>query len=392
MDIDQLARKLEWLDEERRRDKATIASLQERLSAYDGLLSAAQQEIKDLGAEVARLKTLTNRLDQMDESLLQTRLDARQRVEVLEKQLRKAMEDNEKLRRVEMRNLENDLESLRQTLKSIPDLQKALETRGTETVNLRREMGEMRQRVEDLRHSVEDFGRTYRLLDEGRRQDTKRLLDVQGEVNALRKRFDEYRAQVDLLQNQSRKAENRVAELDAAEQERRQAQEAFIERLSMWQVERDRAWKEWQERFEAIERNAETVQTQLRLVDEMNQTVKRSQQDLEALAERVERRIGEISEMQRLSEERFRQEWTTFKADDQKRWTNYTISQDEQRSEILRQTERLGTQLQELDDQIKAHQEAIQQTTDLTSRRLQSMLTLVHEWVATFERESGDIS
>ncbi len=392
MDIDQLARKLEWLDEERRRDKAAIASLQERLTAYDGMLSAAQQEIKDLGTEVARLKSLTSRLDQIDESILQTRLDARQRVEVLEKQLRKALEDNEKLRRVEMRNLENDLETLRQALKSIPDLQKALDARATETLNLQREMGGLRQRVEDLRHSVEDFSRAYRLIDEGRRQDTKRLLDAQGEVNALRKRFDEYRSQIDLLQNQFRKVDTRLTELDAADQERRQQQEAFIERQSMWQVERDRAWKEWQERFEAIEHSTETVQTQLRLVDEMHQTVKRSQQDLEALAERVERRIGEISEMQRLSEERFRQEWTTFKADDQKRWTNYTISQDEQRAEILRKTERLASQLQELDDQIKAHQEAIQQDTNLTSQRLQALLALAHEWVATFEREAEDIS
>ena len=392
MDIDQLARKLEWLDEERRRNKAAIASLQERLTAYDGMLSAAQQEIKDLGTEVARLKSLTSRLDQIDESILQTRLDARQRVEVLEKQLRKALEDNEKLRRVEMRNLENDLETLRQALKSIPDLQKALDARATETLNLQREMGGLRQRVEDLRHSVEDFSRAYRLIDEGRRQDTKRLLDAQGEVNALRKRFDEYRSQIDLLQNQFRKVDTRLTELDAADQERRQQQEAFIERQSMWQVERDRAWKEWQERFEAIEHSTETVQTQLRLVDEMHQTVKRSQQDLEALAERVERRIGEISEMQRLSEERFRQEWTTFKADDQKRWTNYTISQDEQRAEILRKTERLASQLQELDDQIKAHQEAIQQDTNLTSQRLQALLALAHEWVATFEREAEDIS
>ena len=31
-----------------------------------------------------------------------------------------------------------------------------------------------------------------------------------------------------------------------------------------------------------------------------------------------------------LTEERFRQEWVNFKADDQKRWTNYTLAQEEQ--------------------------------------------------------------
>jgi hypothetical protein len=32
MDINQAARLIEWLDEERRRDKATIATLEERLA------------------------------------------------------------------------------------------------------------------------------------------------------------------------------------------------------------------------------------------------------------------------------------------------------------------------------------------------------------------------
>ncbi|MBE2270883.1 MAG: hypothetical protein IAE80_21775, partial [Anaerolinea sp.] len=39
MDMNQAARMIEWLDEERRRDKATIATLQERL--------AQQQELVD---------------------------------------------------------------------------------------------------------------------------------------------------------------------------------------------------------------------------------------------------------------------------------------------------------------------------------------------------------
>ena len=43
------------------------------------------------------------------------------------------------------------------------------------------------------------------------------------------------------------------------------------------------------------------------------------------MKQRFDRRLNEITEMQRLVEERFRQEWVSFKADDQKRWTNYTL-------------------------------------------------------------------
>ncbi len=391
MNTEQIAKKLEWLDEERRRDKALIASLQERLTTLEGELSAARQEVRQLTGDVARLKSVTARLDQTDESILQARLESRQRAEALEKQLRKALEDTEKLRRIEMRNLENDIEALRQNVKNIPDLQKGLEKRVEEDLRLQRELSETRNRLEDLRHSTEEFGRTYRLMDESRRQDTRRLLDLQGEVNALRKRLEEQRARMDLIQNQTRKVETRLGELDAAEQERRQAQETFIEQQSLWQVERDRAWKEWQERFEQIERRSDEIQAQLRVMEETHQLVKRSQQDLEALAERVERRMSEATEMQRLAEERFRQEWTTFKANDQKRWTNYTLSQDEQRSEMMRQLEQLRTRLQELDDEVKLHADSLQQTAALTSQRLQSLLGLVHEWTTAFERETNTV-
>ena len=45
--------------------------------------------------------------------------------------------------------------------------------------------------------------------------------------------------------------------------------------------------------------------------------------------DRLERRINEVAEMQRLSEDRFRQEWNDWRDDDQKRWKQLTLSNDE---------------------------------------------------------------
>jgi oligopeptide/dipeptide ABC transporter ATP-binding protein len=59
--------------------------------------------------------------------------------------------------------------------------------------------------------------------------------------------------------------------------------------------------------------------------------------------------IGEITEIQRLSEELFRQEWVTFKADDQKRWTNYTLAQEEQLRETSRQFDKYNERMVAID-------------------------------------------
>ncbi len=67
----------------------------------------------------------------------------------------------------------------------------------------------------------------------------------------------------------------------------------------------------------------------------MQRAVKRSQDSFDEITQKFDRRINEITEMSRINEDRFRQEWGSFKTDDQKRWTNYSLSQEEQFREIL---------------------------------------------------------
>jgi predicted nucleic acid-binding Zn-ribbon protein len=164
---------------------------------------------------------------------------------------------------------------------------------------------------------------------------------------------------------------------------------SFLDKQALTQVERERTWKEWQSRFATIEKQAVDIETQLVSLDTTNRDVKRAQTSVEDLTQRVERRINEITEIQRLSEDRFRQEWVTFKADDQKRWTNYTLTQEEQRSEITRQFEKLSEQATHLEDELQEVKDLLQQANELAEKRLQNLLAMAHEWVTAYERSMG---
>jgi prefoldin subunit 5 len=124
-------------------------------------------------------------------------------------------------------------------------------------------------------------------------------------------------------------------------------------------------------------------------LDVTHRDIKRSQQSLDELSQKVERRINELSEIQRLAEDRFRQEWVTFKADDQKRWTNYTLTQDEERGEMQRQFERLADRVTQIEDTMQEMHDLLQQVTEQSEKRLQSLLSVVHEWVSSHERTIG---
>jgi len=386
MDIEQLNKRLQWVEEERRKEKDALAFLESRIVSFEGSISGISEQIKELGSEISRLSTVVRRMDEFDHALLQQRTDARRSVDELTKDINLRMEESEKLRQVQVKPLENSLADLRKDLEAFAGLEKAIQIRIDEELRLRRMIEETRAMIQNVRIEEEEYTRTVRLLEDGRRQDSKRIVDLQGEVAALRKRADDARGQLELINNTQRKYETRINEFSVVEAERKDAINSFMDRQNMQTVERDRIWNEWQNRFDTIEKQATDTEERFISLDSMQRDVRRAQGVLEELSQRVERRISELTEVQRLTEDRFRQEWVTFRADDQKRWTNYSLTQEEQRNEMLRQLERMSERATHLEDGLQEVQDQVDQTNDVTAKRLQTMLASAHEWVTDFER------
>jgi chromosome segregation ATPase len=389
MELEQVNKQVDWLDKERQKDKLKIGLLEEKLTALESKIAPLEHQLKDLGGEITHLGALLGRIDSFDESLLQIRIETKQSFEEKEKLTKKRDEDFEKVRRTEIHSLDASLGELRKETEQLPEIKRNLKLRVDEEIRLSRMIDEVRNRLETMRRSEEEYTRTIRLLDDGRRQDSKRLTDVNGEVSALRKRTDDHGGRIDLNATTLKKLETRLNELSAVESERREAITNFMDGQALREVERERIWKEWQTRFDQVETQATDIESSLQALDATQRAVKRSQQTVDELTEKVERRVSEITEMQRLAEERFRQEWVTFKSDDQKRWTNYTLTMEEQRSEAGRQHEKLAEKVTQLEDQIQEFQDLIQQINQHTEKRLQSLLAMAHEWVSSYERTVG---
>lgn len=389
MEFDQVLKQLEWLDGERRKDKDIIAKQEDRITALEGNLSGARQQIKELNGEITRLSAVVGRMDDYDEALIQHRLEINKQVEEIDKQTKAREQEVEKIHRVEMRSLDTSIADTRKELEAIAGLRRSIQAQAEEGTRLSRRIDELGGKIQDIVRTEEEYTRSYRLIEEGRRQDAKRIVDLQGEVTALRKRADEQRGQMELNSANQRKLESRIGEIVVQDSERQEAQNAFLEKQALQQVQFERTWQEWQTHIETIDRQSGDIEKQFQSLDSTHSEVKRIKNSIEELHQRVDRRVNEITEVQRLAEERFRGEWVTFKADDQKRWTNYTLTQEEQRNELSRNLEKMGDQMSDLDVGVQEVQDLIQQTTEDTERRLHSLLSMVHDWVAAFERTAG---
>jgi chromosome segregation ATPase len=379
MDFEQIAKRLEWLDDERRKDKTTIATLEKRIAALEGSVPEVRDQLKEINSQVARIEAALGRIDQLEENLAKIKVEHSRSLETIEKQRVDRDREADKVRREDLESLHKAIGETRKELEGMPEMRTKIQARIEEEYRLGRLITELDKKFTENQRADEEYRRSIKMLEEGRRQDTKRLTDLSAETSVLRKRLDEQRGKVDVAVDSVRKLELRVNEFAAMESERKQAQVAFIEKQSMQNLERERSWKEWQTQFETISRQALDLESQMQALDATHRTVKRAQESFEETRQRFERRLNEITEMQRLVEERFRNEWVNFKSDDQKRWTNYTISQEEQQRELNRKFEKQTERLVKIEDLSQEMHDTIEAMINDTRQRLQKVLALSQE-------------
>jgi chromosome segregation ATPase len=389
MEIEQIVKRLDWLDDERRKDKLVIASLEDRLAKEQGTLPGLMKRMEEVASELTRISQVLARFDQVDGAIASLKVELTRMVEAADKQRLERERELEKLRRADLDSVNKSISELRLGQEAISELRRALTIRVDEDFRLGRLIEEAQNKYNESNRANEDAQRTVRLMDEGRKQDAKRLTDMQAEVSAMRKRGDEQRGKIELLSDSMRKVELRVGELQAAEGERRQNQAGFMEKFNLWQTDRERTWKEMQTRFDEISRQAINLDAQLQSLDAVQRAVKRSQEAFDEVTQRIERRINEITEMQRLAEDRFRQEWTAYRADDQKRWTNYSLVQEEQQREMSRQNDKTNERLVTLEDVSQEVRDLVHQITEDNQKRLQTMLALYRDMSEEYDRAFG---
>jgi chromosome segregation ATPase len=386
MDFEQIIKRLDWLDEERRKDKTTIAALEEQIKGLEGDLKAASKKIKDLNTQLGKVNIAPARLDQLDAALAQQRADLVKHVETVEAAGRKSAQEADKRYQAQFEALSASIAEVHRYKNAIAEIKRELKARADEESHRNKIMADWEARMQAIVALAENVERTVKVAEETRKKEARRLADLQGDLTAARKRLDEVREKNELFTDGLRRLEARINELLASEAERRQAQMNFIEAQSRVQVERDRAWKTWEEGLQSSRKQVEAIERALQEWEIAQRSVKRAQEAYQDIVQKSERRINEISEMQRLAEDRFRQEWVTFKADNQKRWTSYSLTQDEARKDLQAELENIRNQIAALEDKSQTQQDVLQQTKEANEQLFQGMLAQIHELLSAYER------
>ena len=388
MEFEQIGTRLEWLDEQQRKNKSDISDLGGRLTSIETSVNALTQQIKTLSQGLNDLTPAAARINMFDQMMSKQRTDLSKMIETMEKATIRREQESIKLHHTELEELRKSITLIGKTIDP-EDINKKLKEHTRESQRLNLAVQDVSASIAGVVTKNNELLLAQKTLEESRRPDTKRLADLQGELASVRKRADDAREKTTIHADTIRNIENRVNELLETETSRQEAQTTFLAQQSMAQVERDRGWKDWQEKYDLFKQQADNMESQVAALDDSIRAAKRAQDAYNDLNQKLERRIAEVSEMQRLAEDRIRQEWVAFKSEEQKRWTSHSLSQEESMRDLRKDMDKLEQRSTTVDDTVQTIQDQLHQTTDTTEKQLQELMNLSNEWLTTYERIMG---
>lgn len=388
MEFEQIVKRLEFLDKQQRELKGNLAALKESLESFEATVDAVSKQIKTISRQMTDIAPAAKRMDQFESILAKQRTDILKLIDENEKNRTKAEKDAAKRIQGEIGELNKAISQVKTSFNP-SEINKQIRERADENTRAVNDIREIKSSVEEALRANEDVRHSIMANEETRKNDLKRISDIQGELTALRKRIDENRDKASIQGDSIRNVENRITELLASELERKQSQSAFLDQQRVAQVDRDRGWKEWQEKFIAFQKDAEAMDVQVQKLDETLRSAKKAQDTYMELNSKLERRINEVTEMQRLAEERLRQEWISFKADDQKRWTGYTLSSEEAFRDLRKEVRKSEEQTTAMSEIAQSLRDQVHQTTDVSEKQIQELMNILHEWMTSYQRIMG---
>ncbi|KAB2903926.1 MAG: hypothetical protein KJ064_14470 [Anaerolineae bacterium] len=344
MDVMQTVRMIEWLDEERRRDKSTIAQLEKRVQEQEAFIDQLKRQLNGLENDQSMFRQQFIHKDREHELLEIFRKEINQAIEGLEAKRLTAERESDRRNEAAREALAIPIRELEDRLNNINNLIQEIGTVRADRDRLMAAMAAIQQRMEDIVKKIEEPERRIAFLEEQRRQDNRRLSDVQTTLPELNKAIDQLRPKIDLIEGLTRNNERRIIEVQNMENMRREELQQFLDQQNLISQQRDQQMTDLNRRVSMYDDDMQRNLERFEAWSETHRQMKHVVDDFERIGDRLERRINEVAEMQRLSEERFRSEWNDWTADDQMRWKEFTVSNDE----LWRKSERELQDLRQL--------------------------------------------
>jgi chromosome segregation ATPase len=310
MDLTQAIQTLKWLDGERRKDRATVAKLEERLQEQGRQLTRQSAQIDQLRSGLASVEGMLSKIDEFEQMVSNFKKEMTFQLQRRDETWRKERDEAKRLRRIEHETIKEQLGRLEKELRVLPRYDEQISARQAEAERLTEKLQSLDVTLTELEKRLEDPVKAVSYLEERRRADHRRLIQVEQEIPDLHTKIDALTQKLPLLDQSLQKQQSRI---DEAIQETRRYEKP-IEELRISDFQREQKMRQYLEQGAEVAEELERLREQTHGFIERRQQVKRALDALEKTKARIERRQDEMAEKQRVAEERVQRQWEEWQS------------------------------------------------------------------------------
>jgi chromosome segregation ATPase len=329
-DLTQVTQMLNWLESERRKDKAALAALEQKANGLANELAEQNKRVQELQTALTAAQSALSKLPQFDRTLDQFKTDLLGEMDRRDDSQQKSAREADRLRKVEVESIGRAIAEIRKDLAHIKPMEDELPMRRAEERRLGEVLARLGQRVDELAVRTEDRVQNVIYLEENRRQDVKRIAELEADATNFAKRLDAMSGKVTLLDDNVQRVPLRLGEFQKRLQEQDQVVEALrlndFHRVQEMRTFTDQVGKQIAPAVDYLAR----YQSDSQKLQELALANQRSLEESKVFQVRVETRQAELGEMQRINEERIKKQIEEWQAEQEKRWKRELVRWDEQ--------------------------------------------------------------
>lgn len=380
MDLNQALQMLNWLENERVRDKQTISTLQERVAGQGNELTAQARRIQELETTLATVQATLAKALQFSDMLQQFKDDLIAEMDRRDEARQKAARETERLHKAEFEALGRAISEVRRELPRIKPLEDEMPMRRAEEHRLSEMLARLTQRLEDLSVRTEERVQSVVYLEEGRRQDVKRIAQLEEITAGHVKRLDALTSKQLLLEEAIQRIPPRIDEVH----KRVADQDRLIEELRVNEFRRMQEMKGW---IEEIEKRTAPIPDHIAAFQRLQEQAQLNQRyldEIKGFKERLEGRQAEVAEAQRMAEERLKRQMEEFVTEQEKRWNRFSVESDEKWNAHERIHRPIPERLEALDAKFKPIYEQLDALWDIQEAWEKLAVATARDWRSTF--------
>ena len=325
MDLQQLEKLVQYLDEERRKDRALVVQMQERVDALSREVEARSRYASTLESSLNEVKIQLTRATGWTSVAEQIRAEFSQVIERIEDQRAKAERELVRTRQIEIESIVRQLNETKREIKPYPRLFDEMEARKVEDGRLADLINRVQLQVMEMDRRFDPPATQIAYLEEQRRQDAKRIAAVEQEVPDMKKKIEQFPPRLLLLDEAIRRKQTEIEEAARL----LESQSQLIENQRVADIRRERQFAEYAETIEKLKVRADEIASQVIGFVQLREEIKRELAVLPDFQERLEVRVNELFEIQRDAEERLKRTTESFRDILEKEWRNFAAAQDE---------------------------------------------------------------